>query len=66
MPGFPVFRCLLEFARTQVHEVGGAIQPSHSLSPLSPLALNLVLVSAHQFCTICHLVFLLLAHFLIN
>ena len=41
MPGFPVFHCLPEFSQTQVHWVGDAIQPSHPLSPPSPLALNL-------------------------
>ena len=45
MPGFPVFPSLLEFAQTQVHWVSDAIQPSHSLLPPSPLALNL---SQHQ------------------
>ena len=34
-----------EFAQTHVHWVGDAIQPSHSLSPPSPPALNL---SQHQ------------------
>ena len=33
-PGFPVFHYLLEFAQTQVHQVGDAIQPSHPLYPL--------------------------------
>ena len=45
MPGFPILHCLLEFAQTHVHWVSDAIQPSHLLSPLSPLALNL---SQHQ------------------
>ena len=45
MPGFPVLHYLLEFAQTHVHWVGDAIQPSHPLSPSSPLALNL---SQHQ------------------
>ena len=40
-PGFPVLHYLLEFAQTQVHQVGDAIQPPHSLSPPSPPALNL-------------------------
>ena len=44
IPGFPVFHQLLEFAQTHVH-VNDAIQPSHSLSSPSPLALNL---SQHQ------------------
>ena len=34
-----------EFPQTHVHRVGGAIQPSHPLSPPSPFALNL---SQHQ------------------
>ena len=37
MPGFPVLHCLPEFAKTQVHWVGDAIQPSHPWSPPSPL-----------------------------
>ena len=41
MPGFPVLHHLLEFAQTHVHWVSHAIQPSHLLSPLFPLALNL-------------------------
>ena len=41
MPGFPVLHCLLESAQTHLHWVSDAIQPSHSLSPSSPLALNL-------------------------
>ena len=44
-PGFPVLHCLPEFAQTHVLWVGDAIQPSHPLSPPSPLALNL---SHHQ------------------
>ena len=39
--GFPVFHYLPEFAQTHVHWVSDTIQPSHSLSPPSPLALNL-------------------------
>ena len=42
-PGFPVLHYLPEFAQTHVHQVGDAIQPSHSLS--LPSALNL---SQHQ------------------
>ena len=38
--GFPVLHCLLEFAQTHVHWIGDAIQPSHPLSPSSPV-LNL-------------------------
>ena len=45
MPGFPVLHYLLEFIQTHVHGVDDAIQPSHPLSPPSPLALNL---SQHQ------------------
>ena len=41
----PVLHYLPEFARTHVHWVNDAIQPSHPLSSLSPLALNL---SHHQ------------------
>ena len=45
MPGFSVLHCFREFAETHVHWVNVAIQPSHPLSPLSPLAFNL---SQHQ------------------
>ena len=45
MPGFPVLHCIPESAQTLVHWVGDAIQPSHPLSPPSPLPLNL---SQHQ------------------
>ena len=34
MPGFPVLHYLPELAQTHVHQIGDAIQPSHSL--LSP------------------------------
>ena len=44
-PGFPVHHQLLELAKTHVHQVGDAIQPSHPLSSPSPPALNL---SQHQ------------------
>ena len=44
-PGLPVQHQLLEFTQTHVHRIGDAIQPSHSLSSLSPPALNL---SQHQ------------------
>ena len=44
-PGTFVLDHLPEFTQTQVHWVGDAIQPSHSLSSPSPLALNL---SQHQ------------------
>ena len=43
--GFLVFHYFPEFAQTHVHWVSDAIQPSHSLSPPSPPALNL---SQHQ------------------
>ena len=39
-PGFPVLHYLLEFAQTQVHWVGNAIQPSRPLSAPSPPAFN--------------------------
>ena len=41
MPGFPVLHYLPEFAKTHVHWVNDAIQPSHPLSLPSPLALSL-------------------------
>ena len=41
MPGFLVLHSLPEFAQTLVHWVDDAIQPSHSLLPPSPPALNL-------------------------
>ena len=44
-PGFLVLHYLPEFAQTHVHWVNDAIQPSHPLSPPSPLALNLSLFS---------------------
>ena len=44
MPGLPVHHQLQELGQTQVHLVGDAIQPSHSLSSPSP-TLNL---SQHQ------------------
>ena len=37
MPGFPVPHHLPEFAQVRVHWIGGAIQPSHPLSPSSLL-----------------------------
>ena len=37
-PGFPVHHHLPEFAQTYVHCVSDVIQPSHPLSPPSPLA----------------------------
>ena len=39
--GFPVLHHLLEFAQTQVHQVGDAFKLSHPLLPPSPPALNL-------------------------
>ena len=44
-PGFPVHHQLPELAQTHVHQVGDAIQPSHSLSSPCPPAFNL---SQHQ------------------
>ena len=43
--GFPVLHYLLEFTQTHDHWIDDAIQPSHSLSPPSPPAVNL---SQHQ------------------
>ena len=40
-PGFPVLHYLPESAQTHVHWSRNVIQPSHPLSPPSPLALNL-------------------------
>ena len=45
MPGFPVHHQLPELTQTHVYRVNDAIQPSHSLSSPSPLAVNL---SQHQ------------------
>ena len=45
MLGFPVLPYLLQFTQAHVHWVSDTIQPSHPLSPSSPLALNL---SQHQ------------------
>ena len=42
---FPLLHYLPDFAQIHVHWVSDAIQPSHSLSPPSPLALDL---SQHQ------------------
>ena len=39
-PGFPVHHQLLEFTQTHVHWVGDAMQPSYSLSSLSPPIFN--------------------------
>ena len=41
MPGSYVRHYFPEFAQTHVHRVSDAIQPSHSLLPTSPPALNL-------------------------
>ena len=41
MPGFPVHYQLAELAQTHVHQVNGAIQPSHPLSSPSPPAFSL-------------------------
>ena len=41
MPGLPVHYQYLEFTQTHVHQVGEAIQTSHTLSSPSPPALNL-------------------------
>ena len=40
-PGSPVFHHFPEFAQTHIHWVSAAIQPSHPLSPPSPLAINI-------------------------
>ena len=45
MPGLPVHHQLPEFTKTHAHRVSDAIQPSHPLSPPSPLAPN---PSQHQ------------------
>ena len=44
-PGLPVHHQLPEFTQTHVHQVGDAIQPSHSLWSPSPPAPN---PSQHQ------------------
>ena len=41
MPGFPVHHQLPKLARTHVHWISDAIQPSHPLSSHSPPAFNL-------------------------
>ena len=41
MPGLPVHHQLPELAKTHVHQVGDAIQPSHLLSSPSPATFNL-------------------------
>ena len=45
MPGLPVHHQIPEFAQTDVHQVGDAIQPSHPLLSPSPSAPN---PSQHQ------------------
>ena len=45
MPGFPIYQQPLELAKTHVHWVSDAIQPSHPLSLPSPPAFTL---SQHQ------------------
>ena len=37
MPGFPVLHRTLKFAQVPVHCISDAIQPSHPLTPSSPL-----------------------------
>ena len=44
-PGLPVHHQLPQLARTHIHQVGDAIQPSYPLSSPSPLTFNL---SHHQ------------------
>ena len=39
-PGFPVNHQFPELAQTHVHQVGGAIQPSHPLLSSPPTAFN--------------------------
>ena len=48
--GFPVHHQLLELAQTHIHQVGGAIQPSHPLLSPSLPDLNLFqgVNSSHQ------------------
>ena len=41
MPGFPVLHQLPELSQTHVHWVSDGIQPSHLLSPASPLDLSI-------------------------
>ena len=43
--GFPVHHQLLELARTHVHPVGDAVQPSHPLSSPSPPSFSLAQLS---------------------
>ena len=45
IPGFHVYHQLSKLAKSHVHRVGDAIQPSHPLSSPSPPAFNL---SQHQ------------------
>ena len=46
-PGFPVHQQFPELVQTHVHQVGDAIQPSHSL--LSPLLLSSIFLSIRVF-----------------
>ena len=48
-PGFPVHHQLLELVQPHVHQVSDPIQPSHSLSSLSPLAFNLCWLKVKKF-----------------
>ena len=50
-PGFPVPHHLLEFAHFHVHWVGDAVQPSHPLTPSSPIWLyrNSLFISIELF-----------------
>ena len=50
-PGFPVPHHLPEFAHVHVHWVGDAVQPSHSLTPSSPIWLyrNSLFISLELF-----------------
>ena len=50
-PGFPVPHHLLEFAHFHVHWVGDAVQPSHPLTPSSPIWLyrNSLFISLELF-----------------
>ena len=58
-PGFPVHNQPPELAQTCVHQIGGAIQPSHPLSSPSSPALNL---SQHQVFLQGVFIYLFLAH----
>ena len=47
-PGLAVYHQLLEFTPTHVHWVGGAIQPCHPLSSLSPPTFHLPSIRTFQ------------------